>query len=90
MRAYGKGHLHAEICASSSMPNRQIFGFSDSFPLESRRCENCYVLRFLRFIVTEYVTNTIVSSRNKAPKTESDILKKGSPDKTLIEGRAKK
>jgi hypothetical protein len=72
------------------MHNRQIFGFSNSFPLRLRRCENCYVLILLRFTVTEYVTNTNVSSRNKPPKTESGILKKGSPDKTLIEGRAKK
>jgi hypothetical protein len=72
------------------MHDGQIFGFSNSFPLGLSRCKNCYVLLFLQFTVTEYVTNTIVSSRNKPPKTESDILKKGSPDKTLIEGRAKK
>lgn len=90
MRACEKCHSYAEICESSSMNNRQIFGFGNSFPLGIRRCENCYVLLFLRFTVTEYVTNTTVSSRNKAPKTERDILKKGSPDKTLIEGRAKK
>jgi hypothetical protein len=49
---------------------------------------NYCMLSFLGFTTKENTNNTTVNSRNSPPNIESVILKKGSPDRTLFEGRA--